>query len=326
CGGWRARRTWRCTTSSSGRRRRRTDRLLFGLDAEGAKGDPQTLGRAAPPMGPDRGRRRRFAPRERRGRVRPMHRAMHRTGRELPPGSEGDALPRDADVLRDDVRPGGPPAVFDGRARGAPDPQIRIDDEIPGGRERDDEPFDQLDRELAWVDRLLHVVGLHVGEDPHVARVLSQRVAAVLADVLPLPGSLAGVLLGDPDGIEVEGVGVTFGEPQDHLVASREAARAVQAVLEVPDDAIAQPKLVMPLETWEQHDVEREDAVGLDVVADLPADAAARTQDADAFRDHGRLSGHVFAERTLAGPLVRLADVVRGRRNDELRRSGWDVP
>src|SRR5207245_1171723 len=129
------------------------------LDAEGTKGDAQPLGRAPPPTGPDRGWRRRLAPRERRGRVRPMHRAMHRTGRELPPGSEGDALPRDADILRDDVRPGGPPAVFDRRARGAPDPQIRIDDEIPGGRERDDEPFDQLDRELAWVDRLLHVVG-----------------------------------------------------------------------------------------------------------------------------------------------------------------------
>src|SRR5256885_2324807 len=96
--------------------------LFRSLDAEGAKGDPQTLGRAPPPTGPDRGRRRRLAPRERRGRVRPMHWAMHRTGGELPAGSEGNALPRDADVLRDDVRPGGPPAVFDGRARGAPDP------------------------------------------------------------------------------------------------------------------------------------------------------------------------------------------------------------
>src|SRR3989449_10264837 len=176
------------------------------------------------------------------------------------------------------------------------------------------------------MDRLLHVVGLHVGEDPDVARVLSQWVSAVLAGVLPCPGALAGVLLGNPNGIEVEGVGVTLGEPQDHFVAPREAPGAVQPVLEVPDDAIAQPKLIMPLETREEHDVEREDAVGLDVVADLPTDAASGTQDADAFRDYGLLSGHVFAERTSARPLVRLANVVRGRRNDQLRRGGWDVP
>src|SRR5437016_12824269 len=107
------------------------------------------------------------------------------------------------------------------------------------------------------MDRLLHVVGLHVGEYPDVARVLSQRVSAVLAGVLPLPGSLAGILLGDPNGIEVEGVGVTLGEPQDHFVAPREAPGAVQPVFEVPDDAIAQPKLVMPLETWEERSEER---------------------------------------------------------------------
>ena len=255
-----------------------------------------------------------------------MHRAIHRSRLELPLGGECNALLGDPKVVRDDVRPRRSPAVLDGCARSAADAHVWIHDEVAGGGERQDEPFDELDRELAWMGRFLHVVGLHVGEDPHVAGVLSQGVPGVLAGVLPLPGSLARVLLGDPNGIEVEPVRVPLGEPQDHLVSPREALRAVQPVLEVPDDAIAQPELRMPLEMREEQDVERENPVGLDVVADLPADAASGTQDADAFRDHGLLSGHVFAERTSAGPLVRLADVVRGRRNDQLRRSGWDVP
>src|SRR5438552_2499767 len=166
-----------------------------------------------------------------------MHRAIHRAGPELPLGGECNAVLGDPNVIRDDISPRRSPAVLDGCARGAPDAHVWIHDEVPGGGERQDEPFDELDRELTWMDRFLHVVGLHVGEDPQVAGVLSQGVSGVLAGVLPLPGSLARVLLADPNGIEVEPVRVPLGEPQDHLVSAREALRAVQPVLEVPDAA-----------------------------------------------------------------------------------------
>src|SRR5437762_5626359 len=167
-----------------------------------------------------------------------MHRAIHRSRLELPLYGECNALLGDPKVVRDDVRPRRSPAVLDGCARSAADAHVWIHDEVAGGGERQDEPFDELDRELAWMDRFLHVVGLHVGEDPHIAGVLSQGVSGVLAGILPLPGSLARVLLGDPNRIEVEPVRVPLGEPQDHLVSPREALRAVQPVLEVPDDAI----------------------------------------------------------------------------------------
>src|SRR5262249_7532955 len=57
-----------------------------------------------------------------------------------------------------------------------------------------------------------------------------------------------------------------------------------------------------------------------DVVPDLPADAAARPEDANALRDHARLARDVAVTREWRAALVLLRDVVGRRGDDELRR------
>src|SRR5262249_56835980 len=98
--------------------------------------------------------------------------------------------------------------------------------------------------------------------------------AGVLARALALPAALAGIFLRHADGIEVEDRVAPLGEPEQHLVAARESLRAVQSVLEVPDDTITQDEILVPLEDRVEHHVQRDDLARRDVVPDLPADAA----------------------------------------------------
>jgi hypothetical protein len=56
--------------------------------------------------------------------------------------------------------------------------------------------------------------------------------------------AFARVLLGHPDRVEVEVVVVSLREPEKGLVAAGEPVGAVQAVLEVPDDAVAELEAV----------------------------------------------------------------------------------
>jgi len=86
------------------------------------------------------------------------------------------ALARDRDVPIDDVAAGGSASVEQGGHCRAADPEVRIQDEVVLLREREHQTFYELDRELARMFRLLDVVVLHVRNDPHVARVLAQRV------------------------------------------------------------------------------------------------------------------------------------------------------
>src|SRR5216110_870091 len=129
-----------------------------------------------------------------------MHRAIHRSRLELPLGGECNALLGDPKVVRDDVRPRRSPAVLDGCARGAADAHVWIHDEVAGGGERQDEPFDELDRELAWMGRFLHVVGLHVREDPQVAGVLSQGCPVYWPAFFPFLALLPGYFWGTRTG------------------------------------------------------------------------------------------------------------------------------
>src|SRR5438094_10429396 len=98
-----------------------------------------------------------------------MHRAIHRSRLELPLYGESNALLGDPKVVRDDVRPRRSPAVLEGCAPSAADAHVWIHDEVAGGRDRQGEPFDQLDRELAWLDRFPHEVGLHAAAAPLIA-------------------------------------------------------------------------------------------------------------------------------------------------------------
>ena len=74
---------------------------------------------------------------------------------------------------------------------------------------------------------------------PHIRRVLALRVARRLAFVWPLIVPFAGVLGRDADRIEIERVVGILAEPQDRLIAPGETFARMQAMLKVPDDAIA---------------------------------------------------------------------------------------
>ena len=84
----------------------------------------------------------------------------------------------------------------------------------------------------------------------------------------------------------------------------------MQPVLEVPDDAIAQHQVVVSLEEGIEHDVERDDLSRRHVVPDLPADAAAGTEHADALVDHAALAVEIVGERRAATTLVGLGEVI----------------
>src|SRR5262245_52731134 len=285
---------------------------------EGASADPEPLsGRArADPARADGVRS--VSPGERRVRVGSVHGPGARPGGERSGRGHREAFARDRDVLRDDLRPGRPPAVKNGGARRRADAGVGIQHQVARVGRREKHALDQLDRELAGMGGLLDVVRLHVREGPHVPGVLAQRVAGVRAGALALPPALARILLRHADGIEVEHRLASLGEPEQHLVASRETLRAVQSVLEVPHDTIAQDEFPVLLEDGVEDHVERDDLLRRDVVADLPADAAAGPEHAHALVDHLALALEVALERGAPPALVRLVEMVRRRRDDEL--------
>src|SRR5262245_44109327 len=110
------------------------------------------------------------------------------------------------------------------------------------------------------MDGLFDVVRLDVGENPNVSRIFPQRVASVLSDSAPLPRPLSRILLGHSDSIQAKRIVVALGEPQDHLVASRESSSAVEPMLEVPDDPVSEGKGGVAIEGAVEEDVDGEDA------------------------------------------------------------------
>ncbi len=168
------------------------------------------------------------------------------------------------------------------------------------------------------MDRLLGVVVLDVGKRPHIAWVLPQRIARQLARVRPLEVPLAGVLRRDSDRVQVPRVIVSLRPPVDRLVATRESPCAVQAVAEVPDDAVTEFQAVRTKDRIEKR-VKRDDFPVLYVVADLPADGALRMQQSYALADDLPLMREVRIHGSLA--LIGLSQVVGRRRNDKLEPS-----
>src|SRR5262249_1276372 len=193
-------------------------RRLGMLAATGTRGDPEPL-RRRPSTPATAGRDRSLVTaRQCRTRIRLVHGTRPRADPQTPGRGQRESLPCDRDVLGHVLGAGGAAAVQDGRASGRPHAPVGIDPEIARPRPWEHEAFDELDGELARVDRLLDVVRLHVGEDPHVAGILAARVAGVLAGARTLPGALPGILLRDADRVGVEEVVGPFGEPQDDLV------------------------------------------------------------------------------------------------------------
>src|SRR5690606_37460781 len=101
---------------------------------------------------------------------------------------------------------------------------------------------------------------------------------------------LARVFLRHSQLIEMEGVVITFREPEDDLVTPREAVQRIVAEFKVPNNPVAQVYLVCLLVRSEariKEHVKRYDlGVPVRVMANLPTDAAARASDTHCFIDH----------------------------------------
>src|SRR5439155_12915494 len=94
-------------------------------------------------------------------------------------------------------------------------------------------------------------------------------------------------------------------------------------MLEEPDDAVAESHLFVLLDCCVEVGIKREDLSILNVVSNLPAQTAARTQSPDTLVDDGPLPFQVILERLPR--LVGLADVVRRRGDHELKFLAWDT-
>ena len=91
----------------------------------------------------------------------------------------------------------------------------------------------------------------------------------------------------------------------------------MQSMLEVPDDAIAAPHAKFREDRKEQS-VQRNNRAVVHVVANFPADAAGRFEGAVTFPNHLALLFDVPVK--VYAPFVFFAQVVRWRRDDELKR------
>src|SRR6266545_572716 len=92
------------------------------------------------------------------------------------------------------------------------------------------------------MSRLLNMVALNIGNSPNIARALSKRVAGILSGFRTFEVFFAGIFLWHSHRIEIKHVVVALRKPNDRLVTTRKAFRAMQAVLEVPDNAISHSK------------------------------------------------------------------------------------
>src|SRR6185436_5922497 len=104
-------------------------------------------------------------------------RLAHRTQRQLAACERRDAVAGDLDVARREVASRRATAVLQRGDERAPDAAVGIDDEVARPRQREHEPLDQLDRELARMLGLFGVRALDVRDLPYVARVLAERIA-----------------------------------------------------------------------------------------------------------------------------------------------------
>lgn len=162
------------------------------------------------------------------------------------------------------------------------------------------------------------MIVLHVAYFPHVARVLSKWVSTELTFPRALIGLFAGVLLGDPDGVKVEDIVVEFGGPHDGFMAPGQTVAAVDTVPESPNDSV--PYLHSQLPKYRDYDaVQRYHFALVDIIADLPAYRASRTQNPIAFLKNESLEGNIVIEVCLG--FVLLADIVRWTGQDEIDRS-----
>lgn len=251
------------------------------------------------------------------GVVRPRHvdELAQRSSGKLPLHRQLNSLPGDLQIFLAEIGSRSPALVHDGSAQGGCHSGIRVNHQVTLVRESEYQPFYEFDWELARVLRFLYVVVLHVRYHPHVAGILAQWVAGVLALLRAFERLLARILLRYSDRIEIEHVVVALGEPHDVLVATGQAVLAVQPVLEAPDDAVAELHAQLFADLIDE-DVDGENlAIRGHVVADLPTDTSVVGQRPVSSLQRLFLLLQIFLE--LLSLLVFLADVVGWGRYDE---------
>ena len=135
-------------------------------------------------------------------------------------------------------------------------------------------------------------------------------------------GLLAGIELRDSDRIEIEGVVIRLGQPENGFVAPREPAGLVGAVAVDPDQFVSQfepgvdqQRMELELEWCHRCTVN----VGSDLPADAPARPRLRVQRLQQLPIGLEIRVH------LTSCLIGLADVVRRRRKRQLDRIVGEV-
>ena len=95
---------------------------------------------------------------------------------ESPLGKQVDPLLHEVDIFWYEVYPDGCALVLDGCQDSRACACEWVEERISRIGERQDESFDEFDRELARVGGFLRVVMFDVGDEPHVAWVFPERV------------------------------------------------------------------------------------------------------------------------------------------------------
>jgi hypothetical protein len=107
-----------------------------------------------------------------------------------------DSLARNVEVFDRQVRAGRSAIVYDSSTCGATDTEVWVYNEVTPIREGKNEPFHQLNRELAGMNCFLDVVVFYVGDYPNIARILAERITGVFAFLRTFECLLAGICLG----------------------------------------------------------------------------------------------------------------------------------
>src|SRR3972149_8684227 len=141
-----------------------------------------------------------------------VHGPLHRPDAKLAFFRQSDSLLGDGDILWHCFGTNCSALVHQSSYSGTAYPHERVQHPVVFVSHGEDQTLDQLDGELAGVDRLLDVVGLHIRNMPNITGILAQWVAGELANLLPFEVFLAGILLRDTDGIQVECVYVSLGK------------------------------------------------------------------------------------------------------------------
>src|SRR6266571_6387079 len=117
------------------------------------------------------------------------------------------------------------------------------------------------------------VLPFFANQRPVVGRIFAKWISAWLPYISPLVRSLARVFGRNSNCIKVEGVFLRLCKPEKDLISAGKSISCVQAMIKVPDDPVSQLH-AETLEDRVEMDVQRKHLPCIDIISDLPDDAA----------------------------------------------------